>query len=170
MPKAFTTKEDNDRDNMGKAFNNCHNFVVVKFKKPGVIIWAPPDCRKDWSAAGDVLFAVKLTADSSIIPVTVPSFDLRYGFETAWYVRKTCVSRWRDLQNRIQMLQRENERQRARGRNVAAAVEGLPDGDPRKGDDEEQQRDDPEEAAAQAAEGCYIYEGSDGHSQPIKIT
>merc|ERR1712187_796308 len=50
---------------------------------------------------GQILFAVKLTQEDIVVPVTVPQFDLRFPKETFWYVRKTCVQRWRNLENRI---------------------------------------------------------------------
>lgn len=66
-------------------------FLLVKFKAPGVVYWAPPEEQTIWEEPGALLFLVKVDATGEIVPVRVPSFDLRFEHETAWYPVKTLA-------------------------------------------------------------------------------
>ncbi|CAJ1429519.1 unnamed protein product [Effrenium voratum] len=78
------------------------NYFMVKFKQPGIVVWAAPDAQKAWDRPGTLLFAVKLAHQpDTIVPVVVPSFDLRYPQESSWKVQKTMQMRYHDLERRI---------------------------------------------------------------------
>lgn len=99
------------------ALENCRNFLYIKFKKPGTIIWAPPMWIFEWNSPGKVLFVVK-THEGSLVPVVVPNFDLRFPRETAYYPLKNLNSRWRTLE--ITILKNEKERRRRLEKSKAA--------------------------------------------------
>jgi len=78
------------------------NYFTIKFKLPGVVVWAAPNHQKAWDRPGTLLFAVKLlNQPDTVVPVVVPSFDLRYPQETSWSVCKTMLTRFHDLERRI---------------------------------------------------------------------
>jgi len=103
---------------------DCINFVIVKMDRPGVIIWAPPlDLYEFHSIRTPILFIVELTDGSrDIVPVSMPSFDLRFNFETMWYLRKTLVMRWQELRNRIERERVNKEKQKIKGETMAQSV------------------------------------------------
>jgi len=120
--KALEASEEVERNHMGT------NFLVVKFSKPGLVIWAAPDEVNVWDRPGALLLAVRLQEDhDTIVPVFVPSFDLRFCHETAWYPRKTLLTRFRHLEAQIGKKKREQE---AQLRAKAAAVRQSPPGAP----------------------------------------
>jgi hypothetical protein len=89
------------------------NFLVVKFNKPGKIIWAPPSTQHMWHKPGEILFAVQLDdGNQSIVQVTVPIFDLRFRKETGWYLKKTLRNRWATLENRITRKAKQKEEEK----------------------------------------------------------
>jgi len=65
------------------------NIAVIRFRKEGTVVWAAPEHITTWDTPGQLLFVVKLNASDALIPVRVPSFDLRFPQETAWYPCKT---------------------------------------------------------------------------------
>lgn len=87
------------------------NYFMVKFKQPGVVVWAAPDHQKAWDRPGTLLFAVKLLHQPDVVvPVVVPSFDLRYPQENSWKVQKTSQMRFHDAERRIAWaLEKERE-------------------------------------------------------------
>jgi len=87
-----------------------NNFLLIKFHKPGVVVWAPPMEVDSWTGPGEVLFIVHLSDGSGhYVQVQAPSFDIRFPHETVWYLRKTLTRRWRTLENRIKAQSEENE-------------------------------------------------------------
>jgi len=76
------------------------NFLLIKYHKPGIVIWAPPDHITEWAEPGKVLFVVQ-HFDGQRVRVCVPNFDLRYPRETAYYPLKTFSQRWRTLELEI---------------------------------------------------------------------
>eukprot|EP00929_Paragymnodinium_shiwhaense_P065053 TRINITY_DN32651_c0_g1_i3.p1 TRINITY_DN32651_c0_g1~~TRINITY_DN32651_c0_g1_i3.p1 ORF type:complete len:2361 (+),score=547.08 TRINITY_DN32651_c0_g1_i3:59-7141(+) len=80
--------------------SNCRNFLTIKFNFSGVIVWAPPEQVSQWSEPGSTLFVV-LRNNGDKVTVTVPSFDLRYPYETGWFIKKTLTTRWSTLRGRI---------------------------------------------------------------------
>ena len=87
------------------------NYFMVKFKQPGVVVWAAPEQQKAWDRPGTLLFAVKLFHQPDVVvPVVVPSFDLRYPQENSWRVQKTSQMRFHDIERRIAWaLEKERE-------------------------------------------------------------
>jgi hypothetical protein len=105
------------------------NFMMIRFERPGLIVWTSPcgdiqeyqpidqqtgkpskTAEKEkvprkrvdcWEKPGQCIFAVKIDKSDSIVPVCVPNFDLRYQQETSWYPCKTLVERFQTLRNRI---------------------------------------------------------------------
>ena len=66
------------------------------------MVWAAPEEQKAWDRPGSLLFAVKLLQHpDTVVPVVVPSFDLRYPQENAWRVQKTMHTRFHDAERRI---------------------------------------------------------------------
>eukprot|EP00434_Breviolum_minutum_P016542 symbB.v1.2.014582.t1/scaffold1069.1/size140053/6 len=48
------------------------NYFMVKFKQPGVVVWAAPEQQKAWDRPGTLLFAVKLFHQPDVVvPVVV---------------------------------------------------------------------------------------------------
>jgi len=85
-----------------KAGNSTLNFFVIKFKLPGMVIWTAPKENAYWSKPGTPLFAVRLTDHPDVVvPVLVPSFDIRRKQETCWYPVKTLIHRFHSLSDRI---------------------------------------------------------------------
>ncbi|CAE8715538.1 unnamed protein product, partial [Polarella glacialis] len=73
------------------------NFFVVKFRKEGTVVWAPPKGINVWDRCGTTLFVVKLAdAVGTLVRISVPSFDIRFERETSWMPVKTLVKRWAD--------------------------------------------------------------------------
>ena len=76
-------------------------------RQPGIVVWAAPEDQKAWDRPGSLLFAVKLLhhpgasrigsdawrGADTVVPVVVPSFDLRYPHENSWRVQKTIHTR-----------------------------------------------------------------------------
>jgi len=79
------------------------NYLVIKFKLNGMVIWTAPEENAYWGRPGSPLFAVRLLdSPDVVVPVLVPSFDIRRKVETAWYPVKTLRDRFSTLLGRIQ--------------------------------------------------------------------
>eukprot|EP00928_Gymnodinium_smaydae_P062958 TRINITY_DN4667_c0_g2_i1.p1 TRINITY_DN4667_c0_g2~~TRINITY_DN4667_c0_g2_i1.p1 ORF type:complete len:2436 (-),score=509.81 TRINITY_DN4667_c0_g2_i1:272-7579(-) len=101
-------KKDEEKLREVKSAEMSQQFVVIQWDRNvrGTVIWAPPDGISTWEEAGSLLLAVKAESGmGSIVPILVPSFDLRFWRETNWTLRKTLKKRWRYLENRIKNLQ-----------------------------------------------------------------
>jgi hypothetical protein len=74
------------------------HFLLIEFNKRGKVVWTPPEDVCQWQEAGSTLFVVQLEEDrDTFVKVVLPSFDVRFPMETAWYVRKTLTTRWRNV-------------------------------------------------------------------------
>eukprot|EP00930_Biecheleria_cincta_P066633 TRINITY_DN5283_c0_g3_i1.p1 TRINITY_DN5283_c0_g3~~TRINITY_DN5283_c0_g3_i1.p1 ORF type:complete len:2707 (+),score=404.80 TRINITY_DN5283_c0_g3_i1:200-8320(+) len=72
--------------------NTNFNFLVVKFNRPGTIVWAPPKETALWTEPGSVLFVVEVQdGGGSHVVVRMPSFDLRFEQECIWLPVKTLA-------------------------------------------------------------------------------
>lgn len=60
------------------------SILVIRFNKPGQVVWAPPEEICSWDQPGAVLFVVKFIDSDDMVAVRVPSFDLRFELETVW--------------------------------------------------------------------------------------
>merc|ERR1711879_986769 len=108
-----------------KTQENTKNYLTIKFHRPGHVIWTAPIDQHSWCKPGQPLFVVQLTDGTDVcVPVCVPQFDLRFPRETFWYVRKTCVQCWRNLENRITRnllaQQKKNQESKRSSDNVGA--------------------------------------------------
>jgi len=96
------------------------NFLCIKFTKPGLIVWAAPPHVHAWHRPGAPLFAVRLLdRPDVVVPVTVPSLDIRYPFESSWYPAKTLKMRSSHLENRIKQrakMQRNMDERPSKGK------------------------------------------------------
>jgi len=113
-----------------------------------------------------------LTDGDVVVAVAVPVFDLRFQRETTWYVRKTCVQRFKTLENRINLKKEAAERKKNKGGK---------DKPPTLTDDEDIEKGEgapKEEVSDKKVKGPKEEEGAitrkgfetDGYSRPIKIT
>jgi len=119
--------DENDEDNasplrksieLHEAQLNCliqaegqnANFLLVKFKKRGTVIWAAPNDVYHWPNPGMPLFIVQLFDQPDVnVPVFVPSFDIRQRFETIWTPIKTLSERWRHMENKIHQSEKKGK-------------------------------------------------------------
>ncbi|CAK9066164.1 unnamed protein product [Durusdinium trenchii] len=116
------------------------NYFMVKFKQPGVVVWAAPEQQKAWDRPGTLLFAVKLLHQpDTVVPVVVPSFDLRYPQENSWKVQKTIHMRFHDAERRI-ALAVEKERE-AKGTESIRRSPAAPDLEAEVAEDLDDNRD-----------------------------
>ena len=107
--------------------DDCNNFVVFKFKEPAVVVWAPPECVEQFPSPGDTLFVMMLTDGSRKLHlVQVPSFDMRFKFESQWRVKKTLTSRYRTLEREIQAEAKKRTEREAK-KDGGEAEEEKPD-------------------------------------------
>ncbi|CAD7959106.1 unnamed protein product [Amoebophrya sp. A25] len=90
-----------------------NNFVTVKYGLRSTdgrrilraqVVWAPPKERHLFAEPGEILFVLKLLEgenEGNYIQIVAPGFDLRFPYETSYYVRKTLMERWRTLERQI---------------------------------------------------------------------
>lgn len=111
LHKSIEFYEGRLQNAMKAERTNC-NFLLVKFRKRGMVIWSAPLNVFAWPKPGMPLFVVQLTDRPDVrVPVFVPSFDTRFQFETTWTPVKTMVRRWRHMENCI----RTNDKKGSRG-------------------------------------------------------
>ncbi|CAK0827723.1 unnamed protein product [Prorocentrum cordatum] len=120
---ADSAPEDAVDETLHQLEESMTNFLVVKFTKPGTVVWsAPLSGGASWRAAGEVLFAVQLNDGSGqVVVVRTPNFDIRYPNETSWVVRKTLTTRWRSMEEQLYTNLNGNSAQR-----MAANLSKLP--------------------------------------------
>eukprot|EP00930_Biecheleria_cincta_P034844 TRINITY_DN24022_c0_g3_i1.p1 TRINITY_DN24022_c0_g3~~TRINITY_DN24022_c0_g3_i1.p1 ORF type:complete len:2478 (-),score=472.10 TRINITY_DN24022_c0_g3_i1:96-7529(-) len=103
------------------------NYLVIKFREPGLVIWAAPEHQTVWDRPGTLLFAVRLLKNQDVVvPVTVPNMDLRRPKETAWYTVKNLTTRFRHLEEKVERRRKRQERgkrQRSTSRKSPASHE-----------------------------------------------
>lgn len=79
------------------------NFLVIKFKFNGMVIWTAPEENAYFGRPGTPMFAVRLADHPDVVvPVFLPSFDIRRKAETVWYPVKTLRDQFSTLLQRIQ--------------------------------------------------------------------
>eukprot|EP00931_Biecheleriopsis_adriatica_P037995 TRINITY_DN21795_c0_g1_i1.p1 TRINITY_DN21795_c0_g1~~TRINITY_DN21795_c0_g1_i1.p1 ORF type:complete len:2548 (+),score=544.12 TRINITY_DN21795_c0_g1_i1:683-7645(+) len=94
--------------------NSNANYFVIKFMLPGIVVWTAPESQKAWDKPGTLLFAVKLLNNPDVIvPVTLPSFDLRFPKESAWAPCKTLVRRMRTLIDYVEKIRMKDMAQKS---------------------------------------------------------
>uniref|UniRef100_A0A7S1AHT7 C2 domain-containing protein n=1 Tax=Noctiluca scintillans TaxID=2966 RepID=A0A7S1AHT7_NOCSC len=143
-----------------------NNYVVFKFKKPAVVVWAPPECVDQFPSPGDTLFVMMLTDGSRKLHlVQVPSFDMRFKFESQWRVKKTLTSRYRTLEREIQAEAKKRAEREAK--TDASQPKPLGEGEAEEEQPDSGDQDETELDASQKKKKKKVE--PDGHSRPIHI-
>eukprot|EP00927_Polykrikos_kofoidii_P046495 TRINITY_DN40721_c0_g1_i1.p1 TRINITY_DN40721_c0_g1~~TRINITY_DN40721_c0_g1_i1.p1 ORF type:complete len:1623 (-),score=320.68 TRINITY_DN40721_c0_g1_i1:52-4398(-) len=166
-----------------ETHENMHNFLVIKFNLPGVVVWVTQDTFS-FNTPGQTIMAVKLSDGSDIVvPVVIPVFDLRFPREAGWYVKKTCMTRWRSLENRINEAKAKKDK-KSKAAVMKSTSKSLDvDGEKgEKGDKEASaankafdrkvvpQAVDKKKHSKEDERGCEGLYPPDGITQPIKIS
>jgi len=98
-----------DRLNVDLAESRSVNYLVIKFNYDGLVVWTSPECFTKWPFPGERLLAVLRKDTGQIVPIVVPSFDLRFSFESSWYPVKTVTSRFSTLELKILEQKRKEQ-------------------------------------------------------------
>jgi len=159
--------------------SESNSYLNIKFLKEGTIVWAAPLHRDAFVVAGECLFVVEVEG-SKRVQVLVPSTDLRFQLETAWFPVKTVTMRWRNLQNRINAQAKKDQLKKKKQPKGAMVIQDEKAQPENNGMDEEEgggnveaekandeERDDSDDDAKKPARKHEV-EG-DGYGRPIYV-
>eukprot|EP00923_Selenidium_pygospionis_P061018 GHVN01107184.1.p1 GENE.GHVN01107184.1~~GHVN01107184.1.p1 ORF type:complete len:922 (+),score=290.16 GHVN01107184.1:50-2767(+) len=71
-------------------------IVTIKATQCGEVIWVNPSSQ--YPSPGECFMVMRCDDDNLLVPVCVPSFDLRFPLECGFYVRRTFNKRWREVE------------------------------------------------------------------------
>mmetsp|Transcript_44989 Transcript_44989/g.104101 ORF Transcript_44989/g.104101 Transcript_44989/m.104101 type:complete len:2344 (-) Transcript_44989:201-7232(-) len=151
------------------------NFLWIKFVRDGIVVWRTSD-PADLCRPGAIIMAVKIMNEPDIIPVAVPSFDIRFPFESAWFCRKTLAATWKhpEAQARLYKIQKEMQADKRAKKDAEKKGGGMKADGKSAASEDAEARKEARSGAVQSHDEVarhekYLASVPDGYSKPIPV-